>query len=55
MPNMTIHYELTEREEREIAGARASQARVAGAIGSFIPGVSRPSCRTVRACTTRAR
>lgn len=38
MPNMTVHYELTEREQAELAGARKSQARVASAIGTFIPG-----------------
>lgn len=38
MPNVTIHYEFTEREEAEIEGARARQRQVAEAIGEFIPG-----------------
>lgn len=38
MPNVTIDYEMTDREFAEIEGAKASQARVANAIGQFIPG-----------------
>jgi choline dehydrogenase-like flavoprotein len=38
MPNVTIHYEFTDREEAELEGARRRQRQVAGAIGSFIPG-----------------
>ncbi len=38
MPNVTIHYESTERDLHEIELARARQLQVAGAIGTFLPG-----------------
>lgn len=38
MPNVTIHYAFTGREDEEIQGALRRQRQVAGAIGEFIPG-----------------
>lgn len=38
MPNVTIHYTLTDRDRAELDAARVRQREVAGAIGTFIPG-----------------
>ena len=54
LPNMTIEYALTEREDAEIAaGDRAPAPRRAARSARSSP--SRGCCRTVRACTTWAR
>jgi choline dehydrogenase-like flavoprotein len=38
MPNVTVHYTFTDREQAELDGARTRQRQVAEAIGAFIPG-----------------
>jgi len=41
-PNITIKYELTQREKDEMAVAQQYQRRAAEALGQFIPGVGEP-------------